>query len=264
MVRVPGQANGHRLCVTPPTEGAETLELNEGEAAVWPTRDRPDCTVVFPRRFAGQTHCALIAWRPTALDSWGKGVHFAGDWILDVAPSPGQDSAFHFYIARSQQNPGALPRALQGRFSDFDERYDPRRALRRNRTDLESKASAIRREGSITTLATLQCDRVTVVGAFLNREGDASLYSSDGPAAGGNRIGVDRYAPADESFALPGIRVAGSRSGDTVRVSGTSFASPQIARKIADGAIRANVPQRRQPRHVPVDPTLPPKRRQAP
>jgi len=235
VVRIPKEGLRHQLCVTPPGANAPTVKVAMGETKVWPDRNRPGCTVVFPRTLPDQdAHCALIAWRPTENDADGSTPDVAGDWSIDVDPKP-DDTVFQFYVSRNQVNPGALPRALQGWFVDTDERYDPGRTLRRDREDRDPAASPIRRKGSLSSLGTLVATGVTVVGARFNREGDASLDSSDGPAGGGARTTPDRFAPADESFAMPGIRAPDSRSGDTVRVRGTSFAAPQIARLLADG-----------------------------
>ncbi|WP_204352213.1 hypothetical protein, partial [Klebsiella variicola] len=40
-------------------------------------------------------------------------------------------------------------------------------------------------------------------------------------------------APSDTSFALRGLRAAGTRSGSSARLLGTSAAAPQISRAIA-------------------------------
>jgi hypothetical protein len=45
----------------------------------------------------------------------------------------------------------------------------------------------------------------------------------------------DRVRVTDESAVLFGLRAAGSRSGGTARLVGTSAAAPQLARIIANG-----------------------------
>ena len=45
---------------------------------------------------------------------------------------------------------------------------------------------------------------------------------------------VHYYATTEESRTLHGIRAAGTRSGATVRLSGTSMAAPQIARDVVN------------------------------
>ena len=233
VVRMPN-VDGLAMRVTTPD--AEAVLVHSGEAQTWSETGDVACAVIYPARPAdGEAHLALIAWRPTELGrgAWKKS--FAGDWKIEVSPAQADDRV-HFYVCRNQTNPGALPRATQGAFVDTDETYDPWRSIRSSRADAGNTRSPIRRQGGLTALSTLKADGVTVVGGYIHREGDSCLYSSDGPAAGAYpaRQSPDRSAPADESFALHGIRAAGSRSGSTVRVRGTSFAAPQVARLIAD------------------------------
>jgi hypothetical protein len=237
------KADDYSLRVTAPGEAAAVV-VNAGEAKAWPSAKDISCAVIHPARPPSdrEAHLALIAWRPSELERGERQESPAGDWKLEVLPAQGKEPV-HFYVCRNQLNPGALPRATQGAFVDTDETYDPLRSIRYSRTDASNPQSPIRRQGGMTTLSTLEAPGVVVVGGYINREGDTSLYSSDGPAAGGSppRCGPDQNAPADESFALPGIRAAASRSGDTVRVRGTSFAAPQIARLIADRSLQRAV-----------------------
>jgi len=234
VVRMPN-VEGLELRVTAPGED-DPVRVEAGQAQAWPVGGHVACAVIYPARPSdAKAHLALIAWRPTELAAGGWQKSFAGDWKIEVWHAPADDPV-HLYVCRNQINPGALPRATQGAFVDADETYDPCRSIRSSRADAGDTRSPIRRQGGLTALSTLQASRITVVGGYIQREGDMALYSSDGPAAGARppRQGPDRNAPVDESFAVPGIRVAGSRSGSTVRVRGTSFAAPQIARLIAD------------------------------
>jgi hypothetical protein len=47
-------------------------------------------------------------------------------------------------------------------------------------------------------------------------------------------------APVDDSPGLRSVRVAGNSSGDISRAAGSSFAAPQVARALAQGAVRAS------------------------
>jgi hypothetical protein len=60
-----------------------------------------------------------------------------------------------------------------------------------------------------------------------------TLYSGGGRPRGGNKLGVDFLAIAEESVWFPGIVCLGTRSGITARLSGTSVAAPQAARLFA-------------------------------
>ena len=57
----------------------------------------------------------------------------------------------------------------------------------------------------------------------------------DGPLT--LRHGPDYALLCDESYALGGIRAGGNRSGTVFRLIGTSAASPQLARHLADPPI---------------------------
>ena len=161
----------------------------------------------------------------------------AGDWQIAVRSRSGSNEAIHFYIARNQTNPDALPRGRQAFFVD-DGVYGRDRHLRAPKDDPDPPQSPIRRRGTLNSLATGACGRgVVVVGSAYLRERTRTGYSSEGPAAGGQppRRGPDILAPTDISCALRGIVAAGTLMGQTVRVSGTSFAAPQVARALANG-----------------------------
>ena len=57
-------------------------------------------------------------------------------------------------------------------------------------------------------------------------------------------VGADFVLPCDESYALEGIRAGGNRTGVVFRLTGTSAAAPQLARRVANPPLPAptNVP----------------------
>src|SRR5512138_28390 len=59
-------------------------------------------------------------------------------------------------------------------------------------------------------------------------------YSSRGANRAGDVPGPDLSAPGDESPVSLGLRAAGSRSGSTARLSGTSVAAPLVTRRIVN------------------------------
>ena len=173
---------------------------------------------------------AMLAFNPTAVTRLGRLPAPAGVWRIEVKASPAATEVVHLYIARGQLNIGALRRSQQARFVDVDETYDPERPLRYGKQDPEPPRSAVRRNGSLSSLATGPTGAgITVVGGYFLRGGAPSNYSSGGPAAAG-RFGPDLAAASDETHALTGIRSAGCRSAEVVRMVGTSFAAPQVAR----------------------------------
>jgi hypothetical protein len=137
-----------------------------------------------------------------------------------------------------------VPRAHQARFVDAG--WDPARFLRPALDDAAAPVGPVRRRGSLSGIATGQ--HSVVVAGTLRRPGQKELA----PVAGGlfpprehafysgapevHAAGVRSLSAAsEESWAVAGIPTAGSRSGSTVRARGTSFASPQVARALAEG-----------------------------
>jgi hypothetical protein len=79
-------------------------------------------------------------------------------------------------------------------------------------------------------------------GYILSKPTRKSPYSSAGRARTGplaQRIGPDYALFCDESYALSGVRAGGNRSGIVFRLIGTSAATPQLARLVADGPLSA-------------------------
>ena len=178
---------------------------------------------------------------PTRPDTGASVVAPAGDWCIEVALAKGHVATaqpVHLWISRGQHNPTALPRSVQARFIDTNRRYDPQPHLRPLQDDPAvppAARSPIRRAGTLNALAVLAPGHgVIVAGAALRRESAPTLYTSSGPTvAAGGRTGPDVAAPVDDSQGLRSVRVAGNASGQVCRAAGSSFAAPQVARRIA-------------------------------
>ena len=76
-------------------------------------------------------------------------------------------------------------------------------------------------------------------------------YSSGGGVRGGKRaaplgvpqhLGADWLAPSDQSSALPGLLLLGTRSATRTRGRGTSFDAPQAARRWLAGTLATQPP----------------------
>lgn len=78
---------------------------------------------------------------------------------------------------------------------------------------------------------------------------ERALYSSGGTSRGGRRFlnatGADYMAATEQSPTLPGLACQGTRSASFVRMSGTSFAAPQIARNQIMATLVIHPPIRR-------------------
>ncbi len=220
--------------VRPP--GMTTLPpMTVGQSGLWPSAGEALCGLVFPRRSAlgRQGSCALLALAPTA--SWHPGVTTGpcGVWTVTVRNDGLNPVVLDAVIERDDIAMGTYTGARQSYFED--ESYDPQSTV-----DDPAKPTPVRRSGSFNSLSTGA--RTVAVGGVRRASSafdPAAAYSPrlpDPDEGRASRPGVkklpDRLAIADDSAALPGIRGAGSRSGGTVRLVGTSSAAPQIAREL--------------------------------
>ena len=83
--------------------------------------------------------------------------------------------------------------------------------------------------GTVSGLATGELSNVAA--GYRIADSEPAIYSSAGPSRGA-RKGPDWAYPTDESRVFLGLNSWGTRSGASVRLVGTSAASPQYARDI--------------------------------
>lgn len=183
--------------------------------------------------FGQNGKCALLAIAPTTSLLASRPVAPHGLWKLEIKNVKNQPlTALDAYIERDDVAIGTRRGARQSSFED---------PTYREHGTVDSSpppASAYAfREGIFNGIANGK--RVITVGGI--RESDQSLaeYSPSGvytlPARPGTMTAVDCFATSEESRTLHGVRAAGTRSGSTVRLSGTSAAAPQIARDQLNG-----------------------------
>lgn len=157
----------------------------------------------------------------------------AGPWTIRLehkvaAPPPGD------IAARIQVDTGFGQGHTGARQSSFLDaayrRFDPQGAPAQ--TDDTAPVAMMRRFDGLNGMATGSC--VMAVAGYVGATGKAARYSSAGPAAAsGAAKSVDTSAQTDRSGFNPGVVSAGTRSGVTVALQGTSSAAPQIARQLA-------------------------------
>ena len=233
---LPGNASGLALRVVAPS-GVAGPWVSEGDAQAWMEAGQAVVSVVNsgPGPTGNERRLAMIAFAPTASDDPKCAIAPAGDWKLELQSKRRVAGDIHAYISRNDVNLNTLSRGRQARFIDND--YDPERHLRELEVEPERPRSPIRRKGTLNSLACGTVDGIVVVCGARLREYEVSAYSSDGPAAGSSpnrRQEPDICQVSDESRSAPGLRAAGTRSGLTVRLQGTSFAAPQMARAEAN------------------------------
>lgn len=169
---------------------------------------------------------------PTTPSNLVPGPH--GDWSIEVTLKD-PNVELHAYVARSDPNMGARVAAKQSRFIDTE--WELARGGYASQTLVNGvrdiTGSCIHREGTLNGIATASDVRILVAGGYRLNDDRCSPYSSVGPTRG-TRLRPDYALPTDEAPALRGIRAGGTRSGATFRLVGTSTASPQLARKLAN------------------------------
>ena len=212
------------------TEGA-TSELVAGGAVIGRVR-------YFSAQETGTRAMIMIALAPTASNGsppWP--IAPSGAWLIDIANAGSAAiDAIDAWIERGDTPAGYPRRGRQSRFEDdlYVYRDDTGRAVE------VDNASVIKREGSINAFATGA--ETVVLGGVRRSDLAAARYSAGGPIV--PRIGgappprtgndPDAMAVTDDSPACRGIRAAGTRSGSSVMMDGTSVAAAQLTREIAD------------------------------
>jgi len=162
----------------------------------------------------------------------------AGDWTLelsffDKANPAAPPVQAHAYVARNESTLGAPLRHRPARL--IDPHYDPDRYLREREEDpqlpvADEHGLRVRRAGTAADAA-FGTTPFIVGGVVLGPRPKPAPYSGSG---------LDAKACAavtDESRALAGIAGAGTRSASVVRLQGTSFGTPQLARVLADRSL---------------------------
>jgi hypothetical protein len=231
--------NGVEIRVTPPgsTPGsAETAVVHCDEVKALYSGSQVTAVVAFvasPSR--GRHAMALIALSPTMDQSAQPGgVAMHGDWRVEVKAGAANLGCVHAYIAVNEKRMAGKLRGRQSYFVDNTPRY-----LQEPKDDPTSGPGYVRRRGTINGIA---CGTKPLVMAGYTRQfsdlpdGPHADYSSAGMSADTLRGRCPTAAfPTDESHTLRGIRAAGTRSGSTFRLVGTSSAAPQRARAILAG-----------------------------
>ena len=140
-----------------------------------------------------------------------------------------EDDEIHLYVARSDPSMGARRRAHSSYLTDS--KLDDARFRSPAFKDDEAPGSAIASRGTLTGLATASAFCLAAGYRFSDLR--MAPYSSSGPTRG-VRVGPDYACATDISATVPGVRATGVRSGTTVRLIGTSAASPQLGRLLAN------------------------------
>jgi hypothetical protein len=186
----------------------------------------------------------VLALAPTSSLAGVRATAPHGVWKVVVTNVGTCETVVDGYIERDDDAAGTRRGARQTYFDD----------VKYTRFDLEDTAGLappvaptnaddtyVRREGVFNSIATgyetivvgglRESDRVV---AEYSPNDDYSLRPQRPGTPAARNVGLT-YAVTEESRTLHGVRAAGTRSGSTVRLSGTSMAAPQIVRDIVNG-----------------------------
>ncbi len=202
---------------------------NQDVVLSYPSGVAPFCVIVC-RQFQDQRQI-LIQVSPTNAMNDKQATPPAGVWTMTFKPRQAQRvGPIFLYTCWGGRNPGMPQRNWPGRFF-----------VGKDHQDLVE----ISGDGSLIGSG---CGENTLMAGGYEKWNPLSRteYSSGGKARGGKRsknTGADFLAVTEESPVLPGLLCLGTRSAGLVRVRGTSFAAPQLARKtIANSPISAFLP----------------------
>ena len=180
----------------------------------------------------------VIHLAPTASDSGSVPIAPCGRWRIVLRNRGARNVRdIHAWIQRDDNPYGYPHRGRQSRFDD--PRYQRFNVYGREieRDEDDDPAAYVKRDGSISAIAT--GSRTIVIGGYRRRDGHPAKYSAGGPPVRPARTppsvdGPDAMAASDDSVGCRGVMGAGSRSGSTVAMYGTSVAAPIVTRFIAE------------------------------
>ncbi|MBK6866732.1 MAG: hypothetical protein IPG98_01945 [Burkholderiales bacterium] len=209
---------------------------------------QPGQCVVVSKRMRGRPGQAwqrqvLIDVGPTQRPDNASGTPAApaGVWTLTLTPTGSTLlQPVHAYTCWGGQNPGVPQRAQATRFVTPPEDMPQAGAVR------------VTGSGSVLGSGCGDSNQVWMVGGY-ERWGQRlrARYASGGGVRGGKRAaplgvpphqGVDWLAATEQSSALPGLLLLGTRSASRSRGRGTSFAAPQAARQWLAGTLTTDPP----------------------
>jgi len=188
----------------------------------------------------GSRSHVVIGIARTALDpagGWGQAVAPSGVWSVEVTNTSTAPVSVQAWIKRSD-TPSGHP--AKGRQSYFEDPANYRRARPNGRPAEfdETSESHLRRRETLSGIAT--GERTVVIGGYRRGDNSADMhpapYSSAGPHDNSKRgySAPDWLEHSDDSIVCFGVLAAGTRSGSSAPMNGTSAAAPQAAKWIAE------------------------------
>jgi hypothetical protein len=196
----------------------------------------------YPAGAAGQRGLVRLTLAPNAWPDGGLALAPAGLWRINIDNAQGKAavSDIHAWIQRDDTPLGYPRRGRQSYFDDPDyARYDDGGREIDSDTHPRTANSYVKRRGTINAIATGK--HPIVIGGMRRSDWTPAAYSGSGPVTDhppGRGLltpdGPDAMAISDDTPSHHGVRAAGSRSGSSAAMHGTSVAAPQIACWVAE------------------------------
>lgn len=242
-----GSGSSSRLALTVTSPGGQSTALvGEGGArqTLPPSPTSPEeefCIVEYDVDVSSGRSVFGIKIAPTErLAPHDDAIAPSGRWTVALTKQALPDGEkIHAWIQRDGP-PLGFP--IRGRQSYFDHECYQRYDEYGRPIEIDDPICDIRREGTISGLATTDGEMI-VVGGYIRKEDRPSPYSAGGPTNAA-RVGPDAMAVSNDSAMHRGLLAAGTRSGSTEALDGTSVAAPQITRWISERVSGTSLPSR--------------------
>jgi hypothetical protein len=240
-----------KVSLVPPGGAAAKQAPVIGGAIDW-TIDGTVCARIYHQCFPrphGSRECVTIAVGPTASDGNPAPLAPSGLWQIQVE-NTGANAKLDVDLRVHRDDVGMFSRS-GARQSYFDlpeyEMFETGTGRVINDESRDSRlGTRVTRQGTLSTYA--YADGVLAVGGYRRSDGEPAAYSSSGGKAERrakhctkdadanlpDAHGPDLAAVSEESPALGGVLAAGTYSGSTAILNGTSVAAPQVTRELAD------------------------------
>jgi hypothetical protein len=216
-------------------DGSVTSTWLDGSVPGWQWPAAPAAPIALVSRVVDPGNsqvCFRLHLAPTADPDGLLALAPAGVWKVEIDnPGTAPVKCIHAWIQRDDTAFGHRPRGRQSRFDDAQyERFDA--YGRPLDTDPVGTTSYVRRSGSYSAYA--GGTNPVVVGSYRASDGRSVGYAGIGPTMAPKRglpnpQGPDVLLPSEDSPSHRGLLAAGTRSGSSVAMGGTSVAAPLAA-----------------------------------
>ena len=237
-----GMTKGLKLTLTPPQgAGLPPLDIDWPDVDTGWTLPGPIAMVAAVDEPGGQALVHLSLAPTVAIGPLAAAP--PGVWALSVRTTEAEPVRITARVQRDD-TPAGYPTLGRQSWLDHPRAWDwdaEARGYLAPRPATDAPGCPVTREGTWVAYAGADDPRILFVGAARPVTGDPgaarpTAYSSEGVrhlARPGESLGPTLVAHGDDGVMLAGRRAAGVLSGSVARMSGTSMAAPQVARRLA-------------------------------